>query len=266
MSEPAAVAKVNKAVEEKQRRFGSLIVVFLFSLFPISLYNILQANETNTVLAKNESQVENVTAYLQHHFPECVVPPGGGKGRQEQISLEASGQYISSDNPPRYDHASCFVMKARYNCASAYNATSTEEVATDYKLVWNYANHTKDCDVRRVVDTVAGPQGFARLLGRTNDTRPFQVLLQGNSYLRQVFEALVCGFQSQITDLKLKIGVPSARGEMIDLPRAREGGCHGVKKTSIASFYRRNVTVPSTTPGCNDNLGMVEFGNVIRFY
>jgi hypothetical protein len=277
----AVVATVNKAVNEKQRRFGLLILVFLFALFPTSLYNIHQAKEMNIVSTKNETQVENVTTYLQHHFRECVAPPGGGIGRQEQISLEASGQYISSDNPPRYDHTSCFAMKARYNCASVYNATSTEKVATDYKLVWNYANHTKDCDVRRVVDTVGGPQGFARLLGRTNHTRPFQVLLQGNSYLRQIFEALVCGFQSQITDLKVQVGGPrisksniEARkgrlpgigelGDMIDFSRAKEGGCHG--GTSIAKFYRRNVTVPPTTPDCNDNLGMVEFGNVIRFY
>jgi hypothetical protein len=111
-------------------------------------------------------------------------------------------------------------MKARYNRASVFNDTSTEKVATDYKLVWKHTNHTKDCDVRRVVDTVGGPQGLARLLGRANHTRPFQVLLQGNSFLRQMFEALVCGFQSQITDLKLRVGCPSVSRASIE---AREG-------------------------------------------
>jgi hypothetical protein len=70
-------------------------------------------------------------------------------------------------------------MKAHYNCMSVYNATSTNKGATDYKLVSKHANnHMKDCDVREVVDTMGGQQKFARLLGRTNPTCPFQVLLQ----------------------------------------------------------------------------------------
>jgi hypothetical protein len=54
-------------------------------------------------------------------------------------------------------------------------------------------------------------------------------------------------------------------GKMDDLPRAREGGYHGGRSTFINLFYSCNVTDPPTTPGCNDNLGMVEFGNAIRF-
>jgi hypothetical protein len=37
--------------------------------------------------------------------------------------------------------------KTRYNCVSVYNAKSTEKVATDYKLVWKHAKHTKNCDL-----------------------------------------------------------------------------------------------------------------------
>ena len=101
---------------------------------------------------------------------------------------------------------------------------------------------------------MGGQQGLAGLLGRANHTRPFQVLLQGNSFLRQMFEALVFGFQSQITDLNLNIGVggPSVSissigahkgrlgidelGDMINLPRAIKGGCHGGTSTLIMHF------------------------------
>ena len=46
-----------------------------------------------------------------------------------------------------------------------------------------------------------------------------------------------------------------------------ERGCHGVQDPSdMTAFYREGVPVPNTIPECSDDLTLVEFGSVIRFY
>lgn len=176
----------------------------------------------------------------------------------------------------------------------------------------NCRNFERPCDFRAIIDTVGGPAGIAReIVPRWDTTREFsqrhpkqqsapppdindghdearndrpvyQVLLMGNSYVRQVFEALVCGFRHDITDLKLQVGGPDSTkaglrlhgivnatdmGDMVEgLDVIKDGGCHGTSNNTQKTFFPKDITAPPTIDSCNDDIGMVEFNRSIRFY
>lgn len=174
---------------------------------------------------------------------------------------------------PRYDHW-CPVMKARYNCAWPPNATNngaTREQAHQYQFVWKHPGHSRVCDLNELLDYVGGPGGIVR----------GHVLLQGNSYLRQVWEALVCRNQDQMTHLTLYHNGPptsmayieSRRGKLLTPQELGEfvvednvhsvQGCHGPSpRTPLANYYRPNVSVPTNRAKCTDDMATVEFGHV----
>jgi hypothetical protein len=67
------------------------------------------------------------------------------------------------------------------------------------------------------VDKLGGPKGIAnRILQARKEQRhqeghdegPIHILLQGNSFLRQIMEALMCGFQSQVTNMEVTVNGP----------------------------------------------------------
>jgi hypothetical protein len=257
--------------------------------------SIVIPTQQDPVSLPDDGKTESLIDF-NNSFPECFV--------HKSLEIKTNkGKYVrvdpAVDSPPKYDHM-CFIMKSRYNCE--YQASSRKTKASDFKLVLKQsglANQTM-CDLRRLVEVAGGPQGVAQQVflrqasndnGNTNGgklaTEKFQILLHGSSFLRQVFEGLVCGFQSQITDLKVQIGGPSIsrsalkerkngtlirRDEMskkyIGFDEARNGGCHapGPGEDFMKKYYRPNVTVPPNIPGCNDNFAMVEFGNVFRVY
>jgi hypothetical protein len=115
-----------------------------------------------------------------------------------------------------------------------------------------------------------------------NDRPVYQVLLMGNSFVRKLFEALVCGFRNDITDLKLQLGGPDSSvaglnllgiinatdmGDMVTgLDVIEEGGCHGTSSELQQEFFRPDIIVPPTIDRCNNDIGMVEFNRSIRFY
>jgi hypothetical protein len=245
---------------------------------------IIASKTTNTESGTSETTSSHTTLEeATSSFPECFVPDWhlytANKFLQDMTS---HGKYVSSSHMPRYDHVSCFLMKARYNCE--YPPGYDQPAAADYKFVRRHPKASRDCDFRDIVDFLGGPQGIAEMLLEqpNNSSRPLQVLIQGSSLLRQVFEALVCGFHDQITDLQLQVGGPLVSmaaieerngalmtideiGEIVGLEEAKRGGCH-TGKSNISRLYRENVTVPPNIPDCNDNIGMVEFGGAIRFY
>lgn len=311
---------------------------------------------TTTAAASTPCSVSESPAFsIVRDFPQCVLPlPQNWNGKQSSMmDFFAHGefQYVLSEHIPRYDHISCPIMKARYNCAvstfenpngtiSTHGTTlpvmTTRPTASSYKLIWtryNAPNKTTDmpieqnpfnsdnvyndtfssCDFRHLMNVVGGPANVAAILsGRegtttTTASRPpyYHVLMQGNSFLRQIFEALVCGFQDQITDMKVLLHGPSIsrsngtatttttttttehssspmspkKFTIADLGRPvsnwnsiQKHGCHGAgqshgsRKTHIARFYHDNVTIPPSASGCTDDMAMVEFQHSIRFY
>jgi hypothetical protein len=269
-------------------------------------YSTKQVNTSHS----SSSRKANGNAYLEHHFPECIVPNNrlNLTARRGRYSHIPSSKSQSQSHAARYDHVSCFVMKARYNCA--YRPDHNFTVASDYELVWNSAKETTtttttttttsakeeeeedddstrdECNPRTVIDGIGGPQGiFQNLsLDRTSrHQRPYlNVLMQGNSYVRQIWEALVCGFATQITDLRVQAGGPgisskalqhrqgrpvNQTGTSVNFTQAKRYGCHGTESADIRKYYRRRAILPpNNLANCNDNVAMVEFGHVVRFY
>ncbi|KAG7342635.1 hypothetical protein IV203_020579 [Nitzschia inconspicua] len=281
--------------------------------------------------------------WLKQEFPECIVP-------SSTIRLKQGGRYIYYDansetnNVPRYDHETCFVMKARYNCAKNINdddrlvasyittklktnkllginstttTTTTPIEASNFKFVYqqqtdietsknkkdnnNVVTATGFCDFAKVGRSLKGPVGLSDFLlldqatnnNITNDDtvhsppkhRTINVLMQGNSYVRQMWESLVCSFRSDITAIQVLMGGPEISTEALkarhnskivvdelgtvwsNLTQIQNGGCHAHHPSlNMKDMYRPGVTVPSNTQGCNDNIAMVEFGHQIRFY
>jgi hypothetical protein len=254
---------------------------------------------------------------FQVHFPQCLPSPrlmeGQGPGSLPQKWLywlndtttttmmvqttttttlttnrssydddsESYVAYVPSKTPPRYDHVSCTVMKARYNCAlSRTNDTTTipgkptGAIASDYKFLWRHHVPGPWCDLQALTEFVRGPSSISQK----------SVLLQGNSYLRQIWEAMVCGFQSQITNLtllrhgpRMSLGyIASRSGKLLqtqevgtfminqqDIP-----GCHAPSRgsTMLSTYYAPHVTIPPDVEHCSDDMAMVEFGHSLRIF
>ncbi|GAX11669.1 hypothetical protein FisN_7Lh035 [Fistulifera solaris] len=222
--------------------------------------------------------------YIREYFPECISETG-------MIDLKASGSYqpVLPGTQPRYDHFSCYLMKARYNCAHPPDYDKPE--ASDYELVLylGYENNTKPCRLRSVSDALGGPVGLAQRPSPTSDTvpnSPIRITFHGSSYVRQMWEAMTCGFRDDITQLLAKqpgpdvslpamerrnhsligfseIGKPIRSTEWI-----QKGRCHGVYKNELAEYYRAGVLqVPGDTiDGCNDSIAMVRFQQLVEVY
>jgi len=246
--------------------------------------------------------------------------PGTSAKERPAINFSELGRFVKNDEttdpehyvPPRYDHQ-CFAMKSRYNCAypppsretNSINGTTGSddaarpEPATNYKLVLELPPPGVDdfedkeaekegrvCNFRRLVADLGGPIGVARAVqelhgsGSHADTS-YSIL--GNSYLRQVTEALECGWKDQITDLMVHVGGPpsdlnaldsptlihleemgvidhrsNVSNSEVDLPE----GCHGTRVPDIdlSGFYREGVVVPPQMSSCNDHVASVIFG------
>lgn len=210
-------------------------------------------------------------------------------------------RYVRSTVQPRYDHITCPVMKARYNCAkspssiatnqsqrriSTTNETTTTNAtkldASDYKFVWRKDIHESWCDLQNLTDFIHGPASVPQR----------SVLLQGNSYLRQIWEAMVCGFPSQITNLTLLSGgkatslayIASRSGKLLQRQElgtflinqqndyttttTTPSGCHAPNRNDrLFSYYHENVTIPpNNLDHCSDDMAMVEFGYGLRIF
>ena len=153
------------------------------------------------------------------------------------------------------------------------------------------------CDLQKFVHDAGGPAGIGRRMlqnyqkttdivatanddedeDKDNASEPtedpiVEVLLVGTSRFRQIFEALVCGFSDQMTDLRLQLGGPvfnkdhkfmnaEEMGPLVDLEFLKNGSCYLPEaQADYSEFFRKDGTVvPSNHDRCNDNIGMVEF-------
>lgn len=297
------------------------------ALFP-SLSSASIAKEKDKNRDDNNNKNADKMLGLRVSHPGCFsddllrLDMNGGKhynGRYLDVSDVA--RYIrKSKRAGRYDHVSCFVMKARYNCAKVLENTSSILTEIDWKLVLQsgaaesnqqpsrrtesassdnqLAMDTAFCDVEALVEDVGGPAGVGDVLQSrrpvkaTNATfiKPYTVVLHGNSILRQVWEALVCGWRKDITELTLYKGGPGISladlaqrthkitaeemgqflhfGDGTDFTNHRHLGCHSGSSSEIRHFYETDasIEIPTSIKDCNDNVAMVEFRHNIRFY
>ena len=112
----------------------------------------------------------------------------------EQESLTATVAHVpvgkwAKIRKPLYDET-CPVMKARYNC-QLDQRQKMEYLPADI-LIWGALD----------------PPLIAHHCQK-NSSRPFTVLLTGNSFIRQVFESLVCLWPELVTGGIQNIGGPS---------------------------------------------------------
>eukprot|EP00978_Attheya_sp_CCMP212_P029207 scaffold103162_cov48-Attheya_sp.AAC.1 len=293
-----------------------LAIVLLMLPLPLLKITVLWRTNHEDEKAKGEPRPNNnppnevgnnthtVLDVLRDQFPECI-------SEMQEIDLETIGSYqrVPEDSPfpvPRYNHT-CFVMKAKYNCVrptatntNNNNNGSSEYIpgaqAHDYELVLNLdlqqgqgQAQSKPCRLRTVVETIL-QNGWLDRQSQSQSGRHASngdVLLLGDSLLRQIWEAMTCGFSEHITSLQVQQGGPSVYSHDYDsfssphsvgadqlgnplvftnpqelqLPQA---GCHGM--SNVSQFYAPGVKVPSSLDGCNDNIAMVEVGHFLRLY
>jgi len=199
----------------------------------------------------------------------------------------------------RYNHL-CPYIKSRYNCATK-NPLKYGENPTDWKLTLKRGSD--QCNLWNFIHDLGGPIGVAdRLIQRQYqhvpirkgsqgyDTlnvgdRPFNVVLFGNSYLRQIFEALICSWFNDISYVAIQKGSHfsasmaflnsqpnegmgsislNMTGDMKALPHVLNS--KSCRAQDIKEFYNKNVLLPHVCKGYDDNIAVVEFGKKIRFH
>lgn len=233
---------------------------------------------------------------IQEKYPECQLNTTTTK----TISLSQMGSYVPAvDRTPLYNHM-CFIMKARYNCA--YRPDAPFRMAYHYELVLqlhpndntttsnNNTMNKESCRIKALIrDTLQEWNTAEWKMRSTPTTRQQHVMIQGNSFARQLWEALVCGIVSSsytshlVTDFGVQQGGPGISIEDFTIRNNRpvgmdelgtrltnqsvldQTGCHGESKSDISAYYRRSAATPPNLPGCNDNVATIELGRQWRF-
>jgi len=208
----------------------------------------------------------------------------------------------NSTESVRYNHL-CPYMKFRYNCARK-NPLGYGKNPTDWKLILKYGSD--QCNLWNFIHDLGGPIGVADMLiqrqhqhlptrkgsqdygtnKKTEEARPFNVVLFGNSYLRQIIESLICSWYNDITyvaiqkDAKFKVDMAflnaqpngglqsfpiNMTGDMQAMPQIWDSE-HCKKTQNVSQFYHKNVPTPQVCIGYDDNIAVVEFGKKIRFH
>lgn len=94
---------------------------------------------------------------LRDKYPECQLSPSPSTSSSTStsssfpsINLSTMGFYQNASDPvPPYDHLSCFLMKARYNCA--YRPNAPFDMAHKYELVLRLPNQTRPCHLKALI-------------------------------------------------------------------------------------------------------------------
>jgi len=199
----------------------------------------------------------------------------------------------------RYNHL-CPWMKSRYNCATS-ETKEYGQSAHDWKLT--FESESDQCDLWQLAHDIGGPVGLGNILKQRrlqnlasassanpdntaatsgDEQRPYTVVMFGNSYVRQILEAFQCSWAHEVTDSLLQKGAKysisvaalKARngalvrtdelGDIERMPMPWEGdGCELLDNED--KFYAENVTVRRRCEGYDNNIAVVEFGNVLRF-
>lgn len=193
----------------------------------------------------------------------------------------SSGRYVKSTTPrvPDYDHVNCFLMKSRYNCAHAKPGLSS----LDYEFSLRSPTG-EQCIVREMFNHTGGIAELSKRIRewshRHINVTHTNVLFVGSSFLRQVYETIVCRYRSFIQGGFAVVNSPdmsiaamaknptynmSEMGTLVSMESQR-AGCHG--SVNHEHFYEPGVEVPPFAhPNCSDDMSMVELpGNLRIFY
>ena len=201
----------------------------------------------------------------------------------------------NSTESVRYNHL-CPYTKFRYNCAQE-KPLEYGKNPTDWKLILKHGSD--QCNLWNFIHDMGGPIGVADILiqrqhqhlptrkgsqdygtnKKTEEVRPFNVVLFGDSYLRQIIESLICSWSNDITyvaiqkdatfiaDLEFLKSQPNGglqsisinmTGDMQAMPQIWDSEhCEVVHKSN---YYHKKVLTPYVCQGYDDNIAVVELG------
>lgn len=219
--------------------------------------------------------ITNITAAAHHSTP--TLPESCREYVKDHALSLQHGRYIHvSNRRAPYDHNSCFLLKPRYNCATS-NPAKPKPHEWKFILQSNLSDDSTICDIQEVVDDLGGPRAI---------TETKQLALFGNSFLRQVFEAMACKYQNQLTKALVMENAPSTslaanaarKGKrlqkndfmnsyIISLPLDKRPipHCSGIAEDYGAFFEDGvNLTAPHYTESCSDDLAMMEYNGNVR--
>jgi hypothetical protein len=312
------------------------VIMFLFNdMIDSADWDEGNGNDAKDVSVEDTTMLSSLMQNFPHCFPPSTMTNYNNSVKEEVVSVAQFLKVLdvaiftlrddSSGRHDSYDHM-CFIMKSRYNCALPPGLTNNKSSAQDYKFVYQYKSCDNDenviqqqqqqlshCDLEEVIDWLGGPTGIGHALAQQSSEENnktaikhhrYQVLLQGDSRLRQVIESLICRYSDKITNLTLTFNAPdlslnamkqlkkkhhvsSAKhilhpnemgqprkigftndtvGQLLNYDELLRKGCHNQNSNEMANFYYPGVTVPTSIPGCSDDLLMVEFGTLCFYY
>jgi hypothetical protein len=183
----------------------------------------------------------------------------------------SAGKYVlrNHTHPAPYDHT-CFLMKARYNCAGKPANRSME--------LWKFVVPTPDsrteCNVDTMVNNTGGVGQLARNIQtwshrRSERVRYTNVLITGSSYMRQMHEALACRYSHLIVrglvQLNASLSSLDDFGSIVPMPLPSSGlSC---RAANSSHFFIAGVAPPRLLDEtCQDSLGMVEYAGGLRVF
>ena len=198
----------------------------------------------------------------------------------------------------RYDHLCPFLLKDRYNCATKRKFVYGGN-AYDWKLVLrDQGKEEHECNLWNLVQDLEGPAGIGKrmlydreqtrqggggdLIKHSSNQTMINVAIFGNSYLRQIFESLLCtwsnelsfslfekdgGYDVSLAAMKLRNNTPltfDELGKMEPIPNPNDTQCHQISE--LKQFYEDGLETPRKCKGYTDNLAVAEFGGSMRIY
>ena len=189
------------------------------------------------------------------------------------ISL-GHGRWVLRQDRGYYDWSTGWLMRARYNCQGDHRyppAAAWAHLPGRSNQSWNDLVHAHGGHLR--VATAARER--ASSCGSTRQV--VNVLMLGNSYIRQVFEAFANRFRDSVTAGLVDVVSPSIlalnqrKGVSIrdfrfwSLPTNGskiQRGCHGF---NVSSYYKQGPPMNSMDR-CEDNLAWLEVNRTLRIH
>ena len=183
-----------------------------------------------------------------------------------------------------YDH-SCFILKASYHLSPSC-VTKVPPIFRPDLYTWTLLDaQLGKCTLTPLSPTQAvatwrerSPRAFRKLVEHGDidlnsaKTSMTTILLVGDSFLRQVFEAIICRWRHQITGGFVTVGFENLPGALkragcLERIIRSNGTCHGYFKKQYSRQYSneyRQILVQHT-PYCSDAVSCFEFGLTTRF-
>lgn len=254
----------------------SIVALLFFTVIVLrngEVFNLQTSGSSKTTTHNLKEPPSSGTPNHSHfrELPESCKP----YITDEHKLLLKYGRYarVPGRSPP-YDHNSCFIMKPRYNCATA---DSSKAKAYEWKFILqsNISDDLTICDVGAIVDELGGPAATSG-----------EVALFGSSFQRQIFEAIACKYQDQLTKAIVLKDPPSVSltaieeregkpfssaefGEPVALPLDRRPipRCSGTA-ANFSSFFHPDVklTTPHFTKECSDDLAVMEYNQKLKIF